>query len=396
MPWWLAALGGSALTALAGWVVVVGVVVGSWLSAIAGSLGGAFSVGTKVWLLVHGAAVTYGDVRITLVPLGASLVLSIVLGTTASYAAHQASLSRTPKVAAFEAGRITLTVGAVCAAVYTVLVAAVAMLLLGSGQASRVGLATGIVAFVASCVGARAGAGWSPTRAWPRWARAIPCAILAALAVLLASGALLVVIVFAQHSSQMAHLQEQLGGGVVGALVLGIVQASYAPNYVLWAVSWLLGPGFHLGPDSLVSMADTHLGLLPGLPVFGAVPSPGPGRGYLGWWLATGVLAGAAAGWVVVRSRRRARFDETALTGGLSGILAGFVVVGVCALSCGDLGSVRLQGVGPRLELLAILAPSILGLSGLGAGLLIGLLRPPLPPGEDPEEYEQTVSLRRR
>ena len=93
------------------------------------------------------------------------------------------------------------------------------------------------------------------------------------------------------------------------------------------------------------------------------------------WWLAGGVLAGAVAALVVVLGRRAARFDETALVGGLAGVLSGAVFTGLAWLSSGDLGVARLADLGPRLLPLLVLAVTTLGLAGMASGLILGLVR---------------------
>jgi hypothetical protein len=93
------------------------------------------------------------------------------------------------------------------------------------------------------------------------------------------------------------------------------------------------------------------------------------------WWLASGVGAGALAAWIVVRRGRVARFDETALVGGLAGLLAGLVFVCLAWASGGDLGAVRLTALGPRLLPLLIMAPTTMGLAGVIVGFVLGLLR---------------------
>ena len=98
-----------------------------------------------------------------------------------------------------------------------------------------------------------------------------------------------------------------------------------------------------------------------------------------------GVAAGAVAGAVVALARPRARFDETAVVGGLAGTVAGFLVAVACALGTGGLGTDRLAAVGARSPEIFLFAPSILGLSGLAAGLIVGLLRRPPAGNEEPE-----------
>ena len=91
------------------------------------------------------------------------------------------------------------------------------------------------------------------------------------------------------------------------------------------------------------------------------------------WWLAAGVLAGAVAAWLVVRARPDARFDETSLVGGLAGVTGGLVFVAVGWATGGDLGTVRLTGLGPLLLPLLVMGVTTLGLAGMVTGLVLGL-----------------------
>ncbi|NHB85614.1 hypothetical protein G7085_16155 [Tessaracoccus sp. HDW20] len=43
---------------------------------------------------------------------------------------------------------------------------------------------------------------------------------------------------------------------------------------MLACVAWLLGAGITVGEGSLVTMAASDAGLLPAIPIFGAVPPP--------------------------------------------------------------------------------------------------------------------------
>ena len=131
-----------------------------------------------------------------------------------------------------------------------------------------------------------------------------------------------------------------------------------------------------------VRLALAHLTAAGGGAIAGLIQPVGPvtaagGIALMAAALAVGLLAGALAGAVVTLARPRARFDETALVGGLSGVLAGGLIVVACALGGGSLGSERLAHIGPRVGALAIFAPTLLGLSGLAVGLILGLLRRP-------------------
>jgi hypothetical protein len=118
----------------------------------------------------------------------------------------------------------------------------------------------------------------------------------------------------------------------------------------------------------------TQLGLLPAVPVFGAVPPAASGHWSMVWWLLVGVAAGVVAAWTAVAPRRRARFDETSLIGGLTGLVAGVAVTVVAVVSRGNLGIGRLVSIGPRPFELFVMSCSLMGISGMAGGLVIGLL----------------------
>jgi hypothetical protein len=125
-------------------------------------------------------------------------------------------------------------------------------------------------------------------------------AVLAA-ATLLAAGGLLVAAAIVVHHDRVATLNAALSPGVVGGAVLLLGQVALVPNFTLWAVSFLAGPGFAVGAGSLVTPGASQLGLLPLVPVLGAVPPPGPMPAPLGAVLLLPVLAGALAGWTLTR-----------------------------------------------------------------------------------------------
>jgi Family of unknown function (DUF6350) len=114
---------------------------------------------------------------------------------------------------------------------------------------------------------------------------------------------------------------------------------------------------------------------LPSLPFLGALPAGGAADVAALWWLVSGVTAGAVAAWMVVRHRPIARLDQASLVGGLSGLLAGLIFVCVAWASGGDLGTLRLTDLGPRLEPLLVMAPTTMGLAGMVVGFALGLLR---------------------
>ncbi|WP_232822010.1 cell division protein PerM, partial [Desertihabitans aurantiacus] len=236
--------------------------------------------------------------------------------------------------------------------------------------------------------------------ALPDWLRRLPRAVGAGVAVMgLVSTAVLVVSVV-QHLEQVRALSGGAAPQPVSAVVLVLAQLAYLPNLVLWAMSYLLGAGFTVATDSVVSPMVTELGLLPGIPVLGALPAEGVGSWTSCLWLLAGVAAGAVTAVVLLRGLRPLRFDAACLVGGLAAALTGLVLTVAGAASRGSLGSGRLTGLGPRLTELAVMSVTVLGIAGLVTGFVYGLLvrRRPADPGADhPDEpqEEDTRVLRR-
>jgi hypothetical protein len=192
---------------------------------------------------------------------------------------------------------------------------------------------------------------------------------------MLIAGSAVVASALIRQMSRVVELTNVLNAGIAGGVALLVLQLALAPNAVIWAGSYALGAGFSVGSSSVVAPAGTELGMVPGLPLLGGLPASGASSVTQLWWLAGGVAAGALAAWIVVRRGPKARFDETALLGGTSGLLAGLVFVCLAWASGGDLGAVRLTALGPRLLPLLIMAPTTMGLAGVIVGFFSGLLR---------------------
>lgn len=362
---WLALAAGAGLVSvLSGWVLVTGLVVAGWLAAEPGTLGQAIGVGTQLWLLANGGGATLGSASVTLVPWGVTLLVAWLVARTAGYAAKHGS-PESPTVIPMVCIVTTLS--------YLVPLLAVALVAGGPWPALRAGTWMLVVVAVAAALGCcHARDSW-PTTSWPAWSRAVPRAVLAAVLLMLAGGAALLATGLALNLDRIATLLKTLDAGIVGNGALLVGQLAYAPNAIVWAACYALGPGFTLGNGSIVSPAATELGVLPSIPMLAAVPDIGPGGVSHLWWLALGVAAGAVAATLVVLARPSARFDETCLVGGLSGVLAGVAFTGVAWVSSGDLGSDLLAGLGPALVPVLVMATSTMGLSGALCGLLLGL-----------------------
>jgi hypothetical protein len=364
ISWPAMAVVGGAVTSLASWILCAGMTVLGWLAAEPGTLGGALQLGTLLWLLSNGVGVVIGAVPVTLVPWGATAVIAFMISRFAAASARQV-----------RAGQRTSPwlISVVTVAAYQLPVLMVAVLW---GEPWRAPARWAVV------IGAYFLAAWwgssrnlAPKRAEvPGWARTIPRAVLAAQLTMLAAGAAVLGTGLWIHLERVEALHEALHPGVAGAIALLLIQLAFAPNALIWSASYALGPGFSLGAGSVVAPAATQLGMVPGIPLLGALPSPGPGDLAQLWWLAAGAVAGAITCWVVLGSRPAARFDEASLVGGLCGLLAGAAFAGLAWAASGDLGTVRLAGLGPRLIPVLVMAGTTMGLSGLITGLAFGLV----------------------
>lgn len=220
--------------------------------------------------------------------------------------------------------------------------------------------------------------------AWPEVPGLLARGAAVAVTGVVAAGALVATLAVVLRGGQIVALSQAANLDFAGVVVLGITQLLYLPVLVIWAVAFVAGPGFALGTGTAVSAAGTQLGVVPGIPLLGALPeSTSP-------WLYVLVLlpvaAGALAGWII-RSRLPRQAEsagvQVTLTLGIAAAAAGMVAL-LCVLGSGSLGPGRLAEVGP--------APGAVALAvgievALGAGIL--LLAPRSRTGTDAMDRSQ-------
>ena len=371
MPWWLAAIGAGLVSAIGGWALVAALVLISQLAQTGIILGSALRLATQMWMLAQGGILDISGIRITLVPLGLTAIIAVLVHGTSGYAARQAVLSGGHN---FSRGLTVAKVMGVVTVSYTAIVA-IASFLMDAGDVRPASGALGL-----SCVmgffGARKSAKWNPSRSWPIWAQAIPRAIGAGVLTALVGGVVVLLAGLITHRDQIIAMTDGLNPGWTGGIVLALLQLFYIINIIVWCVSWSYGPGFTLGDGSVVSLMGSQVGMLPAFPLTAALPSGDFTWADLGW-LAVPICAGGSAAVAILRARPRARFDETALVGGLSGVLAGAAVAGLAVATRGSLGVDRLADIGPFTLPLLVIACSIMGLGGMLTGFIAGLVRWP-------------------
>lgn len=203
---------------------------------------------------------------------------------------------------------------------------------------------------------------------WGDWAP-VPAESLrgtaAAVVALTAAAAIGFAVMTLLRGGEVIALFEAARVDALGATMLTLGHLAYLPTLLVWAVSWLAGPGFALGAGTVVSPAGTELGVLPGLPVLGLVPANSS------MWMLVTVLVpigcGALAGWIV---RSRLVWERTgsgmgpraAIAGGIALLSAGTTAL-AAVLASGSIGPGRLAEVGPDAGALAL---------AIGVEVLIG------------------------
>ena len=370
VSWPVAAVVGGLTTAAVGWLVVTGLVVCGWLMGEDSALPTAFELGTRLWLLAGGVPVVVGGLSVSLVPWGVTVLTAAMLWRFGAYAARRVRPADTTG---------PFGVAVVVTLCYVLPVLGAAIFFGEPWRAPGRWAAVVAVLLAAAWSGAARRTGNPIGSGWPAPVRGLPRAVTGAVVVLLLAGAGVLVLGLVTGWDRVVDLNHALRAGSAGTALLVLVQASVLPNVLAWSGSYALGSGFSLGNGSVVAPAATQLGVLPGLPVLGALPAAGPGSTQQLWWLAAGAVAGAFAAWLALRGCATRRFDASTLLGGLAGVTGALVFTGLAWTTGGDLGTVRLTGLGPRLLPLLVMSTTTLGLSGMLTGAVVGVVQPPRP-----------------
>ncbi len=340
----LAAAGGGlavlATLTLIGWITAPHVGLG-------GGLAGALRSAGLLWLVAHHIEVTVQGVgRVGLLPLGLVLLPAALIeraGRWMTREGHVAGLLDVGSAAVSIALPYALFTGAVAVASRTSVATA------SVWQAVMVGF---LIALLASAFGAaRALAPWRKLagRVPPR-PRSVILGMLAALAVLTVFGAVLGAVSLMVHISAYKEAVAALNPGVFGSVLLLLASLCYLPNSVIWAIAYMLGPGFSFGIGTAVSPSGSALGQVPAFPMLAVMPVGDKAAfpAWLGFFvLVTPYLAGALAGLMTVRIAPTPWLEAAPFWGLVTGTLTAVVIGFGAKFSGGPLGAGRLASVGP-------------------------------------------------
>jgi hypothetical protein len=375
-----AALRAGALAAVGTWSVVVLPALIGWVAAPESSVGwfSAVSVASAIWFLGHGQSVGAGNVAISMTPL---LLLLVFVHIAYRWARRLAATERL-RVGAADWSRVAqwgVVPGFVIG--YGLVSSVFALFTLG-GPATP-----GVAAVVGSLLVPLAALGFvmlrpddetAPAfvRTWfrrgPTWLSTVWRTGWRGAGMLLALGLVVVVLRLIVSWSAVADIQDQYGANLGAVVIIALAQLALLGNAATWALSFLAGPGFQVALGSTVSAGAAQPGLLPLVPVLGALPGASDYPAMMYAVVLAPVLVGVWLGRRVDAELEffgdvRARFSATAV----AALIAVVVVIALTALGNGAVGVDRLSAVGPHLwSFAAALTAEVVG----GALLLTGVL----------------------
>ncbi len=375
--WWRPVLSG-AIAAAGSWLVLALPVLIVWVGTPRTTVGWgeALAVASGVWFLSHGSPLSVGAMSVSVVPLGlwavAVAITTRSLGRLLTRTEAAARGTTWPRLLArrhlpgFAVGYAGFAVGAWL------------LTLAGPARPSPVGvlivLTVPILATAVCLVRRHAAEQASPIVG--EWLDRVPRPVGRAIApgvwgsaALLLLGTGLVVVMLVARVSTVTGLYAALAAGVLGTLALSLGQLLLVPNLAIWALAWMTGPGFSVADGSAITLSGAHPGLLPMIPLLGALPTEGSWPRWLLLVLALPVAVGFLVSRRACRSVARLASWRTKLMTSVASVAVSAGVIAVLTvLSTGSAGIDRLRHVGPSP---LALGAALLGELLLGAALYV-------------------------
>lgn len=356
---WLRGVLAGAEAVILGWLVVVIPAVATYIATAAspalGSAGWmeAARVGTAGWFLGHGAVLQAGEGTISIVPLGLTLLCAFLVAMSvrrARLSSWAPALTATGTYVTLSAALLTLTdvPGAPWGVAGATVVSAVGVLW---------GMRRSLPPLPARLV--------TLGKAIPEWVR-LGWAWMWRLAGLMLLPALIALTVgLIMGFGTIVEVQQSLHADPVSTAVIVLAQLLVLPVLAVWALSYLLGPGFSVGGDTMFTPVGIESGPLPLVPVLGVLPEPGSVAAELPFVVGVGILVGALGGWWLSR-RTRSLSLPTALGAGLLAVFGAVLVLMLLGwLAAGGIGAGAMSFLGPDPVQMAIAATWQLGSGAL-------------------------------
>jgi hypothetical protein len=332
--------------------------------------GQAVRTATQGWLVVHGVALEVPGGRLQLLPLAL-----VALPVWLCWRAGRRVGASAPRLAELSPASALRSLGTTVAGLvggYTLVLLAAAVLARGPGvrpvwwHAIVAGVAiAGLAAGAAAVRVALAAAQPQPARRRTRSILADWCQVplrlrrafrpaLLGVACILGVGAVLVAAAVVLQHQRVLAVHEALAPGGTGSVVLVLGQLAFVPNLAVWALAWCAGPGFAVGVGTAVTPAASTLGLLPLVPVLGALPAPGPMAAPWQAVVLLPVVVGAVVGWRCTRGLPASSTDgvpgttrSAVLDALVAAALAASALTVLVMASAGSAGPGRMADVGP-------------------------------------------------
>ncbi|GAA0923428.1 cell division protein PerM [Nonomuraea longicatena] len=368
-----------------------------WMAAPRGALGqglpAVFRTAAQLWLAAHQTGFAIPGGHVGLLPLGLMVLPAFLLYRAGRWMARDADLrvrlpERLPKNSPREKANarrraqllLVVQAGVSLAAPYALLAGLIALVAQNDVTQPFIGdalLSHFLLAFLVGALAtARTIGSWATMlRLLPERVRALTVGTAVATLIMLAGGLIMVLAAVVFNLGEVRALSSQLSTGFVGGVLLFLLQGLYLPNAVIWGMSYISGPGFAFGTGTLIAPTGVQMGMVPSLPLLGALPDSGPVPSVMMAVVALPFAAGAVAGVMVARIAPSHSYEAAPLWGFFSGVCTGLLAGVLAGLSGGPLRGGRLSVVGPSVWEVALSVALEVGVAaGISAGLANWLL----------------------
>jgi len=257
------------------------------------------------------------------------------------------------------------------AAIWSILVAHQVPLQLNSGYLTFLPLGALVIPYLAFF--AYLTSGLVPRNAiqFP-WQRALRSTIIV-FAALLGLSFLVLTASLIWHFETVLTVTRVVEPGIFGGLTLALIQLFYLPNIAIATLSYLIGSGFEIGVNSLISPITYRIDELPAIPLLGAIPTSSAPIFLLA--IVIPIAAGIFIARYGVESYSRPELDRYIFSALAFIFLISFAMA---RLSSGELLSANLKSTGPIWWAMPIAITAQIGLGSaiyLLSPRLIGAIR---------------------